>query len=142
LYVIPIILLAPQFGRLPFSTDTDDLIGGLFLFVGPILLFVFVVAPRAGYYGRRLGDDFWIGRDASRRIKAAKCAPVLYLRSFTLDQVSSRPSKWQFVVNFLGGWPLPTAETWLVPSIVRYAPVLATGRPHERDPRQARCEFA
>jgi hypothetical protein len=134
LYVIPIIFLLPRFDRLPFSRETNDLIGGLTLIVGSILLFVFIAAPRAAFYARRLGDDFWIGRDASRAIKAAKRAPVLYLRSFMLDQMSSRPPKWQFLVNLLGGWPLPTGETWLVANIVRYAPVLAVGRPHERDP--------
>jgi hypothetical protein len=134
LYVIPIIFLLPQFDRLPFSRATNDLIGGLVLIVGSIVLFVFIAAPRAAIYGRRLGDDLWVGRDAARAIKAAKRAPVLYLRSFTLDQMSSRPSKWQFVINLLGGWPLPTSETWLVANIVHYAPVLAVGRPHERDP--------
>lgn len=134
-YAIPIIFLLPVLQHLPFTHDTNDLIGGLFLFFGTPLLFIFVVAPRAQRYGRRLGADFWLGRNASHAVQVAKRPPVLYLRSFALDQPSSRPPEWfQLAINFLGGWTLATPETMLALNAARYAPVLGIGRPDERDP--------
>src|ERR1700730_17020460 len=77
-----------------FSDDVDALILLPLLFIGWPLLLILVIWPRAQRLARRLRVDIWVGRSPAHALRAAKHPPVLYLRSFSFDNLSSPPSKW------------------------------------------------
>ena len=101
------------------------------MFVGLPVIVIFVLWPRAQNITRRIRMDWHIGRDPIHALRTAKRPPVLYLRSFSFDEVSSKPPKWvQFLYTlWAGGAGYPTPELSLVLAVSRFAPVLAVGRP-------------
>ena len=74
----------------------------------------------------RLGDQ------PTRVLQKAKHPPVLFLRSFKFDALSSALPWWQEHMPITGN--LPTAELNLAQMISRHAPVLAIGKPREFAP--------
>jgi hypothetical protein len=73
-----------------------------------------------------------LGYQPAQVLQKAKHPPVLFLRSFEFDTLSSAIPWWQerLPINV----SLPTAELDLVQMISRHAPVLAIGRPGEFAP--------
>src|ERR1019366_6335043 len=80
-----------------------------------------------------------LGHQPIQVLRAAKRAPVLFLRSFNFDTSSPTVPKWQesLPINVA----MPTAELNLVQMIWRHAPVLAIGRPGESTPPSGAVRF-
>ena len=80
-----------------------------------------------------------LGYQPTEVLRQAKHAPVLFLRSFRFDSISSAIPRWQHYLPI--NVPLPTAELNLVQMIWRHAPVLAIGRPNESTPPAGAVRF-
>jgi hypothetical protein len=80
-----------------------------------------------------------LGHQPIQVLREAKRAPVLFLRSFNFDSISSKVSKWQEYLPI--NVAMPTAELNLVQMIWRHAPVLAIGRPGESTPPSGAVRF-
>lgn len=64
--------------------------------------------------------------------------PILYLRSFALDQQIQRPSWFE---RFLGSLPLESAEQELTKALKKVGPTIAIGRPGEHLPGLGAARF-
>jgi hypothetical protein len=80
-----------------------------------------------------------LGHQPIQVLRDAKHPPVLFLRSFNFDSISSAVPKWQEYLPI--NVPMPTAELNLVQMIWRHAPVLAIGRPGESTPPSGAVRF-
>jgi hypothetical protein len=80
-----------------------------------------------------------LGHQPIQVLQQAKRAPVLFLRSFNFDSISSKVPKWQEYLPI--NVAMPTAELNLVQMIWRHAPVLAIGRPGESTPPTGAVRF-
>ncbi len=78
-----------------------------------------------------------LGYQPTDVLKRAKHAPVLFLRSFKFDSITSSVPTWQERLP-IGTFAMPTSELNLVQMIFRHAPVIAIGRPGEFTPPNAR----
>ena len=108
--------------------------------VGPLtmLLGLWFIFPRIQRAGREV-SQIRLGHQPIQVLREAKRAPVLFLRSFNFDSISSSVPKWQRFLPL--NVPLPTAELNLVQMIWRHAPVLAIGRPGESTPPAGAVRF-
>jgi hypothetical protein len=97
-----------------------------------------VAIPRLRRAFREL-QQIKLGHQPIEVLKKAKRAPVLFLRSFQFDSVSSTVPKWQEYLPL--NVAMPTAELNLVQMIWRHAPVLAIGRPGESTPPPGAVRF-
>jgi hypothetical protein len=86
---------------------------------------------RVVWQSRARGAEREIMRSNSRR-------PVLYLRSFTLDEKLGRAS---WVERFLGTVPLANAEQSITKLLRKRGPVIAIGRPGETLPQLGAARF-
>jgi len=111
--------LQPQ--RLLFSQGVDTA-----LCAGATALAIFAYW-RAQPLRRRFATEWKFGRNASRAVQLARQPPILFLRSFSFDSLSSRSLK--------GSLGLLTPESTLVIQASRLSgPVIAIGRPGETMP--------
>jgi hypothetical protein len=103
--------------------------------VAALVPMLFIVYPRVHDLSRRL-TMVRAGRTGNpiNALRSAKQPPVLYLRSFAFDIVSSKPPFWQqFVMNISGYVAVPHPEMSLALAMPRHTPLLAIGRPGEAD---------
>jgi hypothetical protein len=123
-----------------FSTFKDDATAGTYMrWVVEVALIIgfWIATPRMFRAARQVLQIKW-GDRPTAVLKEAKQAPVLFLRSFRFDTISSSLPQWW---EHLTSSPLPTAETNLVQMIWRHAPVLAIGRPGESTPPPGAVRF-
>lgn len=134
--IIGIALFAyPLFNFLPPDTAASIMnnVVTLFLLIG--LWFAF---PRLQRAYRELAQ-IKLGHRPIEVLRTATQPPVLFLRSFNFDSISSSLPKWQQHLPINVG--MPTAELDLVQMIWRHAPVLAIGRPGESTPPAGAVRF-
>lgn len=80
-----------------------------------------------------------VARTAEHELMRSNCRrPILYLRSFRLDERIGRPTWLGFLFGF---YPLANAEQRLTKALRRVGPVLAIGRPGERLPPLGAARF-
>ncbi|HEX4297733.1 MAG TPA: hypothetical protein VHZ56_06900 [Devosia sp.] len=100
----------------------------IYLPIGWTALGLLVANPLARYFGRQIAASR--SRTAEQQLAAAGGRPpVLYLRSFALDEAVARPTWWEI---FLGGRGIASAEAILVSQLQRLGPIVAIGRPGEK----------
>lgn len=96
------------------------------------------VFPRMKRAGRALAQVRF-GNRPTQVLRHAKHPPVLFLRSFNFDSISSSVPTWQDRLPL--NVAMPTAELNLVQMLWRHAPVLAIGRPGESTPPVGAVRF-
>ena len=126
----------PVFSFLPHET------AGTFMgwtVVAALLIGSWISIPRQRRAFREIAQ-VKLGYQPTQVLKEAKRAPILFLRSFRFDGISSSVSRWQdYLLPFHSA--MPTAELNLVQMIWRHAPVLAIGRPKESTPPAGAVRF-
>jgi hypothetical protein len=103
-----------------------------------VLIAVWLSFPRMRRATREI-TQIKLGHQPIQVLRTAKRAPVLFLRSFRFDSISSSVPKWQEFLPI--NVAMPTAELNLVQMIWRHAPVLAIGRPGESTPPPGAVRF-
>ncbi len=114
--------------------------GAMAAIIGYPLLFIFVVVVlarvrnlflRRAWQASARSAEAEISRSGSRR-------PILYLRSFSLDQKLARRS---WLERFLGTVPLKNDEQMITSLLKKIGPVVAIGRPSEKLPALGAARF-
>lgn len=121
--------------------DFDKYINGLapvfaLIGIGTVAWFVY---PRVRRAAREL-MQVRLGHRPTEVLRRAKRAPVLFLRSFNFDSITSSVPGWQERLP-ITGVTMPTSELNLVQMMWRHAPVLAIGRPGESVPPVGAVRF-
>jgi hypothetical protein len=101
-------------------------------------LVAWFVYPRMRRAARSL-QQVKFGQRPTEVLRKAKHPPVLFLRSFNFDSITSAVPKWQDMMPINAA--MPTAELNLVQMIFRHAPVIAIGRPGESVPPVGAVRF-
>jgi hypothetical protein len=104
----------------------------VFLLLGSVVLYVAFVWPHFVRIGRRL-RMVRRGIDPIDALRSGKEPPVLYLRAFTFDAVSSKPPFLLWALQTFVGGVADTTEMSLVSAVPRRVPVLAIGKPGETE---------
>jgi hypothetical protein len=135
LLAIPYVFLAVSADGTP---HRGAIVLGLFLVCIPLALFGVAVALEER---RRIAIERR-GLNAVVEIERAYAPPVLYLRSFRFDRESGRaPLLAQLVLSLGVGGIAPTPEMALVQALPRQVPVVAIGKPRERNPPSGALRF-
>ena len=131
---LPIYYLLPHY---EFDTYMNR-ISPIFGLIG-IIADAWLVYPRMRRAAREL-SQVKMGHQPTQVLRKAKHAPVLFLRSFNFDSITSSVPTWQdrLPINMPA---MPTSELNLVQMIWRHAPVLAIGRPGESTPPVGAVRF-
>jgi hypothetical protein len=105
------------------------------LFLGSFLAdFIVFCAFNISAHLRAAGRKWrveWHGRNPTHAVMKAQRAPIFYLRAFSFDAAAAMQANYGSLAP----------EETLIWRMRRYAPVLAIGRPHDRDGAQGALRF-
>jgi uncharacterized membrane protein YhaH (DUF805 family) len=134
--VIVSIVAALSF-RYPHRVSYDDWIGYFALLASWIGVSIFLLGRAYNAFARRIWQTH--ARTAEEELAHAHARrPILYLRSFHLDDVIDKPA-WYERIGL--AFPRPTREERITSVFRRYGPVLAIGRPDEKLPALGAARF-